>query len=83
MNEGGISFAPTIVCDIYKVRAGEYNQIRIWSDYNLGTLKKKDLFATDSRMNVVPINNTFNWEVQHTEEEAEEYKKVLGVLNGY
>lgn len=83
MNEGGISFAPTIVCDIYKVRAGEYNQIRIWSDYNLGTLKKKDLFATDSRMNVVPINNTFNWEVQHTEEETEEYKKVLGVLNGY
>lgn len=47
-NEGGVSFSPNIVCDFYKVRAGEYNQIRIWSDYNLGTLKKKDLFATDS-----------------------------------
>lgn len=79
--EGGISFTPTIVCDIYKVRAGEYNQIRIWSDYNLGTLKKKDLFATDSRMNVVPIKNTFNWEMQINPEEIKRYKEILAFLN--
>ena len=80
-NEGGISFQPTIVCDIYKVRAGEYNQIRIWSDYNLGTLKKKDLFATDNRMNVIQMNNTFNWEMQLSSEEIDKYKEVLKQLN--
>ena len=78
--EGGITFTPTIVCDIYKVRAGEYNQIRIWSDYNLGTLKKVDLFATDNRMNVVPINNNFNWEMEISKEQRELYRKIFEYL---
>ena len=39
-----------LVTDIFKVRNGQWTQVRIWSDMNLGTLKKKDLFITDSRM---------------------------------
>ena len=44
---------PNLVTDIYKVRSGEWTQVRIWSVMNLGTLKKKDLFITDSRMNTI------------------------------
>lgn len=80
--EGGISFTPNIVCDVYKVRAGMYNQVRIWSDYNLGTLKKTDLFATDNRMNVIPINNTFSWEIALTNQQKERYKEISTYLNG-
>lgn len=44
---------PNIVTDIYKVRAGQYNQVRIWSSVDLGTLRKKDLFMTDARLDVI------------------------------
>lgn len=40
-SEGGFKFEPTIVTDVYKVRSGEWNQLRIWSDVNLGNLRKK------------------------------------------
>ena len=44
---------PNLVTDIYKVRSGEWTQVRIWSDMNLGTLRKRDLFITDSRMDPI------------------------------
>ena len=46
-------YVPNIVTDIYKVRSGEFNQVRIWSAVDLGNLRKKDLFMTDSRLEVV------------------------------
>ena len=48
--ENNLERKPNLVTDIFKVRNGEYTQVRIWSDMNLGTLRKKDLFVTDSRM---------------------------------
>ena len=42
---------PNLVSDVYKVREGQYTQLRVWSYVDLGTLKRVDLFATDSRMN--------------------------------
>ena len=41
---------PTIVTDIYKVRSGEWAQVRIWSIVDLGNLRKEDLYMTDSRL---------------------------------
>ena len=41
---------PNLVTDIFKVRSGEWTQVRIWSIMNLGTLKKEDLFVTNSRL---------------------------------
>ena len=38
---------PTIVTDIYKVRSGEWTQVRIWSIVDLGNLRKEDLYMTD------------------------------------
>ena len=73
---------PNLVTDIYKVRSGEWTQVRIWSKMNLGTLKKVDLFITNSRLE--PIEGFFereeyeikNWD----EEEDNEYKKLIRKL---
>lgn len=53
---------PTLVTDIYKVRSGEWNQVRIWSNVNLGNLRKEDLFVTDSRMVPVKVGLEFRLE---------------------
>lgn len=79
-NENDISFYPTIVCDIYKVRAGQYNQIRIWSDYDAGNLRKKDLFATDARMNVIPIGSNINYQISFEDDKIKEYSEFLKQL---
>lgn len=49
---------PNIVTDIFKVRSGEWNQVRIWSHMDLGTMRKQDLFVTDSRLE--PIQDFFD-----------------------
>jgi hypothetical protein len=42
-----------VVTDIFKARSGEWTQVRIWSQVNLGTMKKRDLFITDSRLEAI------------------------------
>lgn len=49
---------PNVVTDIFKVRSGEWTQVRIWSMVNLGRMRKTDLFVTDA--NLEPILN-FNF----------------------
>lgn len=44
---------PTIVTDVYKVRSGMWTQVRIWSVIDLGNLRKKDLYITDSRLEII------------------------------
>mgnify|MGYP002508726640 CR=1 FL=1 len=48
-----LNITPNIVTDIYKVRSGEWNQVRIWSRMDLGTMRKEDLFITDSDNNLM------------------------------
>jgi replicative DNA helicase len=38
---------PNQVSDIYKMRRGRFNDIRIWTEMDLGTCRIKDLFVTD------------------------------------
>lgn len=74
---------PNLVTDIFKVRSGEWTQVRIWSDMNLGTLKKRDLFITDSRMepvenfNAIDDYNIKSWD----EHENEHYNVLVERLN--
>ena len=49
---------PTQVQDMYKIRRGKYNRVRIWSKVDLGTCRTKDLFLTDTAGNL--INLTLN-----------------------
>ncbi len=80
-NDGGISFYPNIVTDIYKVRSGEWNQVRIWSDVNLGNLRKKDLFVTNSRMEVLNVGTSYNYQTDWDDERLMDYREQLKKLN--
>lgn len=68
---------PNRVFDVFKVRSGKWTQVRIWSYFNAGTLRIKDLFITDDRLN--PIVDFFadpkiDWEL---EEEDESFLKEI------
>lgn len=79
--EGGLQFSPTIVTDIYKVRSGQWNQLRIWSDVNLGNLRKKDLFATNSRMEVVPVGSDISYQMSWESDEMQHFLEQLKIIN--
>ena len=71
---------PNCVTDIFKARSGEWTQVRIWSQVNLGTLKKKDLFITDSRLE--PIDGFFEddlYEIHSWDDEG--YQSILAFTN--
>ena len=71
---------PNVVTDIFKARSGEWTQVRIWSQVNLGTMKKKDLFITDSRLE--PIDGFFEddlYEVRSWDDA--EYQAILAYTN--
>ncbi len=75
---------PNLVTDIFKVRSGEWTQVRIWSMMDLGTMKRDDLFITDSRLEVIQDFYTgdeydiSNWE----ENEFAEIKRKVDWING-
>lgn len=78
---------PNCVTDIFKCRSGEWTQVRVWSQVDLGRLKKKDLFVTDARLE--PITEFFvdegvdSYEVyEWTNEAHQEIKTMLEQLNG-
>ena len=81
--ENNLENKPNLVTDIFKVRNGEWTQVRIWSDMNLGTLKKRDLFITDSRMDPVEsFNLVCNYKIKSWEDsEDEHYNIILERLN--
>ena len=66
---------PNCVTDIFKARSGEWTQVRIWSQVNLGTLKKRDWFITDSRLE--PIDGFFDDYLCEIEDWADgEYQEI-------
>jgi replicative DNA helicase len=71
---------PNVVTDVFKVRSGEWNQVRIWSRMDLGTMRKEDLFITDSRLE--PLDNFHDGEVDAVMDwENEEYGAILNMIN--
>jgi len=79
-NEGLVA-EPTIVTDVYKVRSGEWNQLRIWSDANLGNLRKIDLFATNSRLEPVTVGTDFKYQDCWEKENMSELIEQLKIIN--
>lgn len=74
-----IGVIPNLVTDIFKVRSGEWSQVRIWSVVNLGTLKRKDLFVTDAQLDeVIDFDRNGEFEVHYWDEgeEADAIKMV-------
>lgn len=73
---------PNIVTDIYKVRSGEYNQLRVWSSVDLGNLRKIDLFVTDSRLQALKdFNYSTKFFYEDSESNNEELNEKLCQLN--
>ena len=71
---------PNVVTDVFKVRSGQWTQVRIWAQVNLGTMKKKELFLTDSRLEPVDdFTADFTYMVQKLKPEEEE--RVQRILN--
>ena len=78
---------PNCVTDIFKCRSGEWTQVRVWSQVDLGRLKKKDLFVTDARLE--PIADFFadsgvdDYETHEWDDEAyQDTINFLEQLNG-
>ena len=70
---------PNVVTDIYKVRSGEWTQVRIWSTIDLGSLRKADLFITDNRLEV--INNFEHHFIYEIDWEGTNYVEELERIN--
>ena len=75
---------PNLVTDIFKVRSGEWTQVRIWSIVDLGRMKREDLFITDSRLEV--INDFYTGDEYNIsdfeDDELMEIKRKVDWLNG-
>lgn len=79
---------PNLVTDIFKVRSGQWTQVRIWSYFDMGTLRKEDLFITNSQME--PIDDFFkeyafdveSWNPGQKEEVMEYVNKLNNELRG-
>jgi len=52
-------YKPTAYEDFYKNRRSKYTQIRLWTEIDLGTCRKKDLFATDGYGNLIDLELIF------------------------
>ena len=75
---------PNVVTDVFKVRSGQWTQVRIWSKVDLGTLKKQDLFLTNSRLEAVnDFTANFGYLIQELiPDEEEKVTELIQTLNG-
>ena len=73
---------PNIVTDVFKVRAGEWTQVRIWTVFDAGNLRKEDLFLTDSRLEEIDISHSYNFVYEWDTEEYDEINNLVLELNG-
>ena len=77
---------PTHVIDIYKMRRGQYKNVRIWCKIDLGTGRRQDLFMT--RMDNEPISEdeiidlfrdsieeNYDWRAEYKQPEEVERKE--------
>ena len=69
---------PTIVTDIYKVRSGMWTQVRIWSVIDLGTLRKVDLYITNSRLEMI---KDFEYHYYEIDWENNNFEEILKKVN--
>lgn len=74
---------PNLVTDIFKVRSGEWTQVRVWSNVDLGRMRRQDLFLTDSRLEVITdfyVGDEYNI-VDFEQDEYTKLKERIALLN--
>ncbi len=73
---------PNLVMDMYKVRSGQWTQVRIWSYFDLGTMRKQDICVTDASFNIIPdIVGEYFFDFGFTEAEKAMVDEVKERLN--
>lgn len=70
---------PNQVTDVYKIRRGRHNNVRIWSYMDLGTCRKQDLFITDA--NYKEIEGFQTIKILFDEDRIGEYDSIINLLN--
>lgn len=82
LNKQGIE-TPNLVFDVFKVRNGQWTQVKIWSYMDYGTLRRKDLFITDANYNA--ITDFYDFGVVEIDsligEDLREVEKIIKDLN--
>lgn len=68
-----LSYKPTHVIDIYKMRRGRYKNVRIWINLDLGTGRRIDLFMTTADNQ--PIRSDFTIYITLKEEEITNWRE--------
>lgn len=74
---------PTHVLDIYKMRRGQYKNVRIWYYIDLGTGERYDLFMTKSNNEIDPNLNNFDLFINKIEPHKEKNWIGLGKAMEY
>ena len=73
-----VGIIPNQVLDIYKVRRGKYNNVKVWSEVDLGTCRKTDIFITDVNFKLIDFQKS---QFMFDEDNAEEVIEILKELN--
>lgn len=55
----GFDLRPNFVIHVYKVRAGSYQNIKVYVYFDRGTCQMTDCFVTDQDGNILPIKDTY------------------------
>lgn len=77
---------PNVVTDVFKVRSGQWTQVRIWSIVDLGRMKREDLFITDSHLEVIQnfdkedFYTANNWDSESYAETLRKVEELNGLL---
>lgn len=70
---------PNRVSYIYKNRRSRYNEVKIWSYVDLGTLRRIDLFMTDSNDRYIPLE-IYKFEEERWEKANPENREIEQVV---
>lgn len=54
----GIYPVPNMVYHIYKVRRGKLTRVKLWQYINLGNMRGQDLFLTNNKYQIIPVEST-------------------------
>ena len=73
------NYRPTHIIDVYKMRRGQYKNVRIWINLNLGNGQRTDLFMTTADNQ--PISYGLDLFSSATEEMLANWMQELGESN--
>lgn len=73
----GFDLRPNFVIHVYKVRAGSYQNIKVYVYFDRGTCQMTDCFVTDQDGNILPIKETIIERVLD-ETRAENFHEAIG-----